>query len=257
MNSEYSEEKAIQYAPEGNASSMDIQEETVTPSETEGSEGSQADFEPSGEQKMVPLAALHEERSRRQALQKEREYLNTRLTLLEGVFRSQLHEKNANSPSEEGGKSNDPPDMKQARNLFGDMYHVALFPEFLAIREEISRLKHPDYDEVISGFSDHLRSNASLQQAVLNAEDPAEMAYKLAKHGSAIWETSDKQSAKRNLEKIEKNLNAPRTPSARGGEISLEGVSIERLLEMPHDDFSRVWNALTPAQRRRLCQGEK
>jgi hypothetical protein len=93
-----------------------------------------------------------------------------------------------------------------------------------------------------------------LQQAVLNAADPAEMAYRMAKQGASLLGGDERRPSRKTIERIEKNLNSPRTPTAKGGEISPEGMTIEKLLEMPQDEFSRVWDSLTTAQRRKLCE---
>ncbi len=254
MNKESYEETSFEERPEAD-SSTDVREDTVTPSETEASESSQTESEATVEHKKVPLAALHEERSRRQALQKEKEYLDTRLELMENLLRSRLNDNLY--PPEEGDKNSDSngSDLNQTRAPSRNMYGMDFYPEFIAIREEIARLKHPDYDDVIKGFAGRLGSDIALQQAVLNADDPTEMAYKLAKQGSDIWRSGERESTRKKAEKIEKNLNAPKTPTARGGEAFPEGVSIEKLLEMPHDEFSKIWDSLASAQRRRLCQG--
>lgn len=250
MHSQDNEEGTVEEQSQAESSMLGMVGKTVSPSETESGEAARMRSESSADRKMVPLAALHEERGRRQALQKEREHLRNRLDFLKEVVKSQT----SLDPDNEDDRESSTLDATKAKKFFQDVYQSSLFPQILALREDIVRLRHSDYDEVIGRFAPELSSDPSLQKVVMEADDPAETAYQIAKQSIELSADEERRENK-TVQRIERNINAPRTPVSSGIGISPGGISVEKLLEMPQEEFSRIWDTMNSTQRRKLCQG--
>ncbi len=226
--------------------------------------------EPDAGDKVVPLAALHEERQKRQERDKKIETLETSLGL-QRLLTEQLAGIETDS---ERYNDEDPITHAQAREVYTDKDTlVQMFGQMIGVCAELERLKHGDYDEVMKVFEPYLNENAGFQQMVFSASNPAAEAYRLAKQllpatpetgseqeGSETWPGTGEKSfpmSKNEIlkEKMNNQEKAPKISVISGEGDDLPNLTIEKLLEMPRDEFGKVWDNLTSAQKRKFSGG--
>lgn len=80
--------------------------------------------------------------------------------------------------------------------------------------EEKVSIKYQDYNEVVTKYAPELREDPVLVEAIKNAPNPYELAYKLAKKTDAY--KRDQELKEKNAERIQKNLSKPLSASAVG-----------------------------------------
>lgn len=81
----------------------------------------------------------------------------------------------------------------------------------LAAREDVSRAKYPDFDQVISPVAPVIMNNPVMKQFVLDSETGTDVAYNLAKNPAKLVEISQMSplAAVRELIKLEARLSVP------------------------------------------------
>lgn len=193
------------------------------------------DFQPAagegGDQKMVPLAALEDERSKRQGLEEKVRTLEENLALYK-----------ANVNLSEPGIRREPEQPKE-KDLFegmdeGDVMTVGEFKRIAAkqaeafnkekedfgrniggfISEVQMMLWNPDYKEVISkNLPAVLKAKPHLAAAIKSSQNPYVLAYELGKLDPEYGKGKAGDQIDKNAQKIIDNLGKPQLGGAKGG----------------------------------------
>lgn len=174
-------EPAPEPAPEPEASP----EPAETPAETAVDDpvAEQEPAEAPAEKKMVPLEALQEERKKRQALeaaQKQPEPEPEKIDLWddpEGAIK-QVEDRFEKRLTEQQEM------MQQQR---------------ISMSAELVKGQYDDYDDAIGAFSEAIAENPSLENAAINAQNPALEAYNIGKKHMALKEIGDPIAYKEKL----------------------------------------------------------
>lgn len=130
---------------------------------------------PSSEQEPshIPIAALKDERTKRQQIEAERQQLAERLAQYEAYFQSQQQ------PQEE---EVDPIQLiaQQVMSQLQPQQELQALTMKVELAEHMARQKWTDYDEKVEHFKEAAKSNPFLIQELRGASNPAEYAYTVA-----------------------------------------------------------------------------
>ena len=219
---------------------------------------------PKQEEKVVPLAALHEERQRRQKqdaeLQQQRE-LNLRLL--------EMLSNPAPEPVEQ--LQRDPLDYVtyadlQALKAEQAKETLPTFKALIEIKEDMERIKHADYDQVVDdAFKGLVKTTPWLSQRIFQTANPAQEAYKAARELKMLTQNNNNAvpppapegdiDLRLQAQKVANQQRQPATAGAGANAAPANPLGIEALLALPNDQFSQVINSLTEAQKRKLFSG--
>ena len=227
--------------------------------------------EPKQEEKVVPLAALHEERTKRQ----ERDAELTQQKALNLRLMEMLEKPAPTEPTEPEFYDDDPVTVGTLKKLVPTL--VTPGPQSInpvaigaAVRmvmlEEKARESYPDYDEVVESFRPFLLSKDAQDAMVARAQSSGKSIFEVAYTMAKQWREPDatpspqtpdipKGTLKLQNEKVENQKRQPATATGGAGSAPAEALTIEALLSLPADDFKAVWNGLKPAQQRKLSGG--
>ena len=162
--------------PEAEASEVEAEatEEAIEPEATEepkGEEEPKPEETPSTEEPAtVPLAALTDERSKRQAIEAE-------LAALRKVPRPDVME-----------------DPEGAINHIEREMSENLIKTRLDISEDMMRTAHEDYDSVLGAFTEAMQSNPALRDEMVQSPNPARFAYETGQRHQMLQEIGDPNS---------------------------------------------------------------
>lgn len=143
--------------------------EALEPQPTEGTTPVQ-DQEPTH----IPIAALKDERTKRQAIEAERQQMAERLQQYEAYFQSL-----------QNGQSEEEPDpleliTQQVMSRVQPQHEMQMLVQKTEFAEELARQKYADYDEKVEHFKEAAKANPFLIQELRSAQNPAEYAYRVA-----------------------------------------------------------------------------
>ena len=253
----------------------------------EGADRGQQDVQP---ERMVALAALHEERGRRREADRHYREAQQQLAELRGRF-SAIERHNAPQPAP-------PPTVEE--DIFGAVKAtsdaVAELRQRMESREARDREARHEQDVVAAYRTDaaqfetrnpdfraaysHLLASRAQELAALGYDDPraiqdvlmadefavaqaaiarrqspAEIIYNLARQrGYAGGSNAARGRGGERLASIERGQAANKSLSATGGASGDAEISAEALLKMPMDEFE-AWCAKNPARARRIMGG--
>lgn len=243
------------------------------------------------EPKTVPLAAVHEERTRRKALQEKLRQIELENADLKGRFKI-IEKIQEPKPEPRVNPQEDPfaavlnhdkslddinkrleaweQEKKQTaeQNRLVSAYQTAASqymqekPDFMhaynfLLNSRTEELKLLGYTDPVQ-LADALRNEeiSIVGHALSGGMNPAETIYNLARgRGYAFKEpTKEAASAQEKLATIERGLEANKSLASTGGNAGDAEMSAERLLKMPIDEFE-AWCNKNPAKARRLMGG--
>lgn len=260
----------------------------------ESGDGPRPDAAPAGgdgkPERMVALAALHEERSRRREIDRQYRETQQQLAELRGKF-AVIERLNAPQPKPPPSVEEDIPgavratteavDELRQRMAVRDARDRAARDEqdvIAAYRVDAAQFeaRMPDFREAYShllasraqelaalGYDDPravhdaLRADelAVAQAALARRQSPAEIIYNLARQRGYVGAgAAPRARAGERLASIERGQAANKSLSATGGAGGDADISAEALLKMPMDEFE-AWCAKNPARARRLMGG--
>lgn len=152
-----------------------------TPEKPEdGATAEKTDAPAASEEKHVPLAALQDERQKRQALERQFEAFRQEVT--------QAHQRETPKP----------PDMFEDPE--GYLRHMEqsfdekLISRVMGMAEAQSRATHGDFDEALAAFGDAVRANPVLSHQLRQAAHPGEFAYQVGKQALMMREIGDPEA---------------------------------------------------------------
>lgn len=134
------------------------------------------DAPPASEQEPshIPIAALKDERTKRQQIEAERQQMAERLQQYEAYFQ-QL---------QNGGQEEEPDPIQliaqQVQSALAPQYEMQMLTQKVDFAEALARQKWADYDEKVEHFKEAAKSNPFLLQELRTAANPAEYAYNVA-----------------------------------------------------------------------------
>lgn len=244
-----------------------------------------------GEPKHVPLAALHEERTRRKEIDKQLREAQQKLANFEGKFsvierlqggQQQQTEQPAADPNPEEDifgavnaikqklEATEAEKKAQAEHTtFVNSYKAdaqkftATTPDYMAaynhlLSSRAAELQAIGYEGEELGRALQADEIAIAQMAMSKGKSPAEMLYNLAKQrGYAKKEAAAAAataSGAEKLEAIERGQAANKSLSNTGGNAGDQDMTAERLMSMPMDEFE-AWCDKNPAKARRIMGG--
>jgi len=253
-------------------------------SEAEGGKGDQQKPE-----KLVSLAALHEERSRRKEIDRQNRVLQQQVAELRGKF-SVIERLNAPAPQPEPTVENDMAGVvrntseavtqlqkqmeardtqeRTARQQYAlvDAYRndaaqfEARTPDFKAaynhlLQSRAQELTALGYDNPQALHEALLADEfAVAQSALATRRSPAEVIYQLARQRGYGAGASLRGNAAARLDTIERGQHANKSLSNAGGSSGDGEIRAEALLKMPMDEFE-AWCAKNPARAKRIMGG--
>jgi hypothetical protein len=138
--------------------------------------------------------------------------------------------------------------FKQAMQEREETFHKTLAEQQLFITEQMTRLRHPDYDEVTSKYAIPLIENdADIAQAFVNSPNKASYLYKIGKlamgqqNEPQVPEKIPQTSAFNKAERMVQNARKPGTLSqAVGGQSSIS--KLDYYQQMSDQDFHALVN---------------
>lgn len=140
-------------------------------------EGESDAVTPTAEQESshIPIAALKDERTKRQQLEAERQQLAERLQQYETYFQ-QL---------QNGGQQEEEPDpiqliAQQVMSQLQPQQEMQMLTQKVEFAEALARQKWVDYDDKVEHFKEAAKTNPFLIQELKSAANPAEYAYNVA-----------------------------------------------------------------------------
>jgi uncharacterized membrane-anchored protein YhcB (DUF1043 family) len=256
----------------------------------DGSEGGQPNQpNPSKAERMVSLAALHEERSRRKEIDRHNRVLQQQVAELRGKF-SVIERLNAPAPDK-------PPTIEEdmAGVVRNTTETVAQLQKRMEQRDTQERAAHqqnalvsayradaaqfesriPDfkaaYDHLLQSRAQELLALgydnpqaihealladefAVAQSALMTRRSPAEVIYNLARQRGYAKGAGGRGNAAARLDTIERGQYANKSLSNTGGSSGDGEIGAEALLKMPMDEFE-AWCAKNPSRAKRLMGG--
>lgn len=184
--------------------------------EPEGDDDADEGSATAGAGKTVPLAALKDERRKRQEERAKREELQRRIDLLEAKFEAGRQSAPKEEPKEEkfdaSGIYDDPSEVFE--RFKATLRADDNYAQRVADSEEDARLTWDDYDEVVNDadLNRLISSNPGMQDALKKSRFPAKLAYKgilKMRKAEAEKKTVDPEAAQENA-KLRKELAALR-----------------------------------------------
>jgi len=262
------------------------QEQNVETEAAEEVPAEGAPVEEEKQQKTVPHAALHEERERRKAVERELRLSNERFATLEG--RLDELRKMAEPKPQEGPADpiRDLEEIKAWKNrteqqLTQQQQQEQGFQEFNAAVEggiEEFKAENPDYDQAIEFLAGERdaqlkaighnaqeamaimkrEANAIFAKALQDGVNPGSRVYALAKRmgykpGAAEEEKPNGATASQRLRTIAAGQGAARSLSNAAGSAT-QPLTLRALADMPRDEFRKI--AGDPARWRKLMTGQ-
>lgn len=228
----------------------------------------------------IPVAALQQERVRRQQAEEQLREMGERYARLDE--RLNHIQEATRKPVEVPNKDEDPVAYLEYENRQlqerlkpleeGQTAQREYAEQQAAINEVSSRTQafeaefqrdHPDYHDAVDFLKDQaaeryrimgVNDPMQLQQlltrdsltlahnAMTNGQNPAEVAYKLAETSGYQAETKDNGSVEDKLETIERGQRASASLSRAGGDGVPTDLTIEALANMDDDEFSKISN---------------
>lgn len=131
---------------------------------------------PSSEQEPthIPIAALKDERTKRQQIEAERQQMAERLQQYEAYFQS----------LQNGGQEEEPDPVQliaqQVMSQLQPQQEMQFLTQKVEFAEALARQKWADYDEKVEHFKEAAKANPFLIQELRTAANPAEYAYGVA-----------------------------------------------------------------------------
>lgn len=245
-----------------------------------------------GEPKHVPLAALHEERTRRKEIDKKLRDAEQQIAEFRGKF-SVIEKLNGGQQQTEqpAGDPNPEDDIFGAVNAikqkldateaekkaaaehttFVNSYKadaqkfIATAPDYMEaynhlLSSRAAELQAIGYEGEELGRALQADEIAIAQMAMSKGKSPAEMLYNLAKQRgytkkeAAAAAAAAAPSGAEKLETIERGQAANKSLSNTGGNAGDQDMTAERLMSMPMDEFE-AWCDKNPAKARRIMGG--
>lgn len=246
-----------------------------------------------GEPKNVPLAALHEERTRRKEIDKQLREAQQQIAEFRGKF-SVIEKLNGNQQQQTEQPAGDPtPEddifgavnaLKQKleateaatkaateHTTFVNSYKadaqkfIATAPDYMdaynhLLSSRAAELQAIGYEGDDLGRALQADEIAIAQMAMSKGKSPAEMLYNLAKQRgytkkeAAAAVAAAAPSGAEKLEAIERGQAANKSLSNTGGNAGDQDMTAERLMSMPMDEFE-AWCDKNPAKARRIMGG--
>lgn len=122
----------------------------------------------------IPMAALKDERTKRQQLEAERQQLAERLQQYEAYFQQ----------VQNGGQEEEPDPIQliaqQVISQLQPQQEMQMLTQKVEFAETLARQKWADYDEKVEHFKEAAKANPFLIQELRTAANPAEYAYNVA-----------------------------------------------------------------------------
>lgn len=246
-----------------------------------------------GEPKHVPLAALHEERTRRKEIDKQLREAQQQIAEFRGKFSviEKLNGGQQQQTEQQAGDPNPEEDIFGAVNAikqkleateaekkaaaehttFVNSYKadaqkfIATAPDYMdaynhLLSSRAAELQAIGYEGEELGRALQADEIAIAQMAMSKGKSPAEMLYNLAKQrGYTKKEAAAAAAAAppagiEKLETIERGQAANKSLSNTGGNAGDQDMTAERLMSMPMDEFE-AWCDKNPAKARRIMGG--
>lgn len=187
-------------------------QDTGEPQETAQQEGPPPS-EP--EQSHIPIAALKDERAKRQQIEAERQQLAERLQQYEAWF--------AQQQGQGQQQEHDPLEIiaQQVMQRLQPQTEMQMLTMRVNVAEDIARQKWADYDEKVEHFKAAVQQNPFLLQELKAAPNPAEYAYNAAQrileaksYGQPGSSMDDMEAKVREKIMAELGLNKPQAPTS-------------------------------------------
>lgn len=126
------------------------------------------------EQSHIPIAALKDERAKRQQIEAERQQLAERLQQYDAYF--------AQQNGQQQQQEQDPLEIitQQVMAKLQPQTEMQMLTMRVDMAEQVARTKWADYDEKVEHFKEAVQSNPFLLQELKAASNPAEYAYNAA-----------------------------------------------------------------------------
>jgi chromosome segregation ATPase len=187
------------------------------------------------EDKRVPLAALKDERRKRQSAEETLRKLEQRLAYIEGQQSATKQPKQEFEWREESVLEDIPGAFKTVESRLDERLRKERYEQ----SHELAKAMYDDYDEVMSHLNDVAKEIPSLPAALDSSRQPAILAYREIKRhlqekqtpkmSGADFESEVSKRVKEELEKLKREINAEGLPtpmsSARGsGGATASGV---------------------------------
>lgn len=220
----------------------------VLPGEPEGGEAVAERAPTEHEDRLVPLAALREEREKRQRLQAE---VQRQREILDHLTRAELS-RQPQAPAKQEQEQEDPLSVmirSEAEKLVQPLARKVqereqqeAFNSRLAATEAGARRRYQDYDRIVGVVSTEAmrraqEGDAGLARVLLSSPDPAEMAYTLGKR----WEFEAMQRGQSvgGSTGSKTPPQMPRGASVPGGG-GTSGFDLEGYLNLSGDEYARL-----------------
>lgn len=172
------------------------------------------------EQSHIPIAALKDERNKRQQLEEQYRQAAERLQQYEAYFQQQ-----------QAGQEEelDPVELiaQQVMSRLQPQHEMQMLRQRADFAEALARQKWADYDEKVEHFKVAARENPFLLQQLQTAADPAEYAYNVAgkileaKQYSQAPSREDMEAQMRAKIMAELGINRPQVPTTLANERSV------------------------------------
>ncbi len=237
--------------------------------------------------KMVPHAALHEERTRRQGLEAENRRLSEERALFEGRLQAILGMQPAAQRPPEPDENSDPiatighlrrrlaaieAGGAQLSAQARDQARMNQLTAAASADAREFRTKTPDYDQAYNFFLSNRDAELAFygvppaeRAQIIDSEQlqiaagafqrgisPAQVLYDVARHRG--YRPTGGGGAGEKIERIAAGQERGRTLSGTGGGAAGPDMTAERLLRMSNEEFD-AWTSRNPAKARRLMGG--
>jgi len=268
----------------------ELDEETAPEIESED-DAARAAVERPAQSKMVPHAALHEERTRRQALESERQKLIEERALFEGRLQAVLGMREQGQRQEQPAEPDETTDPiatighlrqrlaaieaggQQQSEQARQQARIASLAQAAAADAQQFRGKTPDYGDAYEFFKQNRAAELQFYgvpaQEIANIigqeelqiaasafqrqQSPAEVLYNVAKH-RGYKPKAPAPPAGEQIDRIADGQERSRTLSSAGGGATGSAMTAERLLKMSPAEFD-AWTSKNPAKTKRLMGG--
>lgn len=172
----------------------------------------------------IPVAALKDERSKRQQIEAEKQELAARLQRYEAYFQ-QLEQQSQQTDEEPDPVAVLTAQIKQ--QVMSEVQHQQL-TDRVNMTEVLARQKWADYDEKVELFKEEVQKNPYLMQQLMRAPNPAEYAYQVSEqiavarnYGSAQPSREQLKAELREELKAELGLGRPQAPTTLANDRSV------------------------------------
>lgn len=215
-------------------------------------------------EKVVPLAALHEERQKRKELQQQMQQDRERILRMEQVFQRMQQPEKETDPVKQLSEKTEKLEQKlteQERGQEYQRYIQSLVTKYQASAEAFSK-EQPDFgnaykflisqrqeEYVAAGYTREQAKQfveqdeiAIVDKAYKDEVNPGERIYNIAKSRGYQKEVP-KEKEEKTVEQIEKGLQANKTLSNASGKTQTT-MTLESLLELEGAEFDKAWEKL-------------